>query len=98
MFLIYFCSIMTLSYSYLITGPIIGKVTNDSARILIESDIDKDISMILISNDSKLSLNKTIMSRTPTIFEFTNLVPYTKYFIFLPEYSFIIPKGSFRTL
>jgi hypothetical protein len=91
-------SILSFSYADIITGPIIGKVNTNSARILIESDFSTDITMVLFSNYTKFIMTKKLFINNPTIFEFNNLEPYTKYYIFLPEFSNIIPKGSFRTL
>jgi len=84
----------------IMTGPIIGKVTETTARILIELENTQEITMILKSDNSPTEVHsKTILvkSHNPTIFSFNELKANTKYFIsFLPHINGI--KSSFKTL
>lgn len=85
----------------IITGPIIGKVTETSARILIETDTDENLTLYIYSTD-KFSVNKGFNAKHPNIISLNNLIPETKYYLFRqwtgrPSID-MISIGSFRTL
>jgi phosphodiesterase/alkaline phosphatase D-like protein len=95
-----FIFILKIVRNEIIMGPIIGKVTETTARILIESNKIENLTIILQSGDQKIPLTKTVVNRGPTVFKFSNLTPGAKYLIYVPvcTLSTLIEAGSFRTL
>lgn len=65
----------------LLIGPIIGLVTDTTARVLLEYDSDVSVTVTVVSTSSGKgsSVTKTLKERRPTIFKFGNLEPFTKY-------------------
>ena len=70
----------------ILVGPIIGKVTEDSARILIELDRNFPLTLNLYefrdqnnhnSRNPSFVLTKNYNANMPKIFEFKNLRDYT---------------------
>jgi phosphodiesterase/alkaline phosphatase D-like protein len=70
-----------MSYPLIVCGPIIGTVTDSTARILIEVDQDCEIIMKLYSNDNTYKVKKSLMGKIPTIFKFEDLKSNTKHFV-----------------
>ena len=80
-------------------GPIIGKVTQNSARILVEFEKDGDETVTItaiLTGDAVKSSNK-VKGHRIAAFQFENLQPYTSYEISC-SYPLPLPKSSFRTL
>jgi vacuolar-type H+-ATPase catalytic subunit A/Vma1 len=73
-----FIFILKIVRNEIIMGPIIGKVTETTARILIESNKIENLTIILQSGDQKIPLTKTVVNRGPTVFKFSNLTPGAK--------------------
>jgi hypothetical protein len=92
----------------IICGPIIGRVTSTTARILIELKYDATLTINLTPADSKLSKkfqkSKELIAKTPTVFEFKSLTPECLYKISFQEKIKMgkgvpeITKCQFRTL
>jgi hypothetical protein len=88
----------------IICGPIIGAVTCNSARILVEVAHDCQLTMILTSSDTNIELTLKLLKKVPTIYKFINLTPATPYTIIFKEpvnYSNICLAeqiSQFRTL
>jgi phosphodiesterase/alkaline phosphatase D-like protein len=93
-------------FQKIILGPIIGLVTETSARILVEFQNSTEVSLILTddkNNDNNSAFyNNTqyVKSNTPTIFKFEGLKPGRKYLIsFSPQLKTISEnQASFSTL
>jgi hypothetical protein len=93
----------------ILVGPIIGKVTSHSVRILLETSHDCEMN-ISITGENKnkgkvLALSKHMKARTPTIFKFENLEESETYSLaYTPEtIKHLNPeinelKSSFRTM
>jgi hypothetical protein len=73
----------------LICGPVIGRVTSTSARILVEIKDKSIVTLQLTPLNSQKSKNikksKLLESKTPTIYEFTDLTPECLYKITFVE-------------
>jgi phosphodiesterase/alkaline phosphatase D-like protein len=79
-------------------GPIIGEVTDTTARILIEVDSDDHIICEAIDiNNNIVSDAKGFTKDRPSVFKLQGLIPDTKYRIVFKEVVNNYPKGSFKT-
>jgi phosphodiesterase/alkaline phosphatase D-like protein len=85
------------------TGPIIGKVTTNTARILVEFEHSGYVTMKLSSKDNnkKHLIVENALGLTPMIFKFDNLEPNTRYNISLSnsnQDNLGEIRASFKTL
>jgi hypothetical protein len=92
----------------LLCGPVIGKVTTTTARILIELKNKAVLTLLLTPVNSeiakKIKKSKIISARTPTVYEFKDLIPGCQYNVSFVE-SYTLGEGvpelrkcQFRTL
>lgn len=68
----------------IILGPIIGKVTESTARVLVEFGYEGDITMILTDKNeikNKFSFSTKVFPRHPAVFKFENLQSAKSYVI-----------------
>ena len=78
-------------------GPIIGKTTDSTTRILIEFALDGYETLILTAPDGlTYDCQKRVIANRPTVFEFRNLKPRTLYKV-SSNYDFQC-SSAFRTL
>ena len=79
-------------------GPIIGKVTNTTARVAIEIEHNNEVTCILTSLSGKQFTCRRLPEKGfPTIFKFSGLDPKTLYQVSLEKVK--LPRGSqFKTL
>jgi hypothetical protein len=91
-------------YLKLSLGPIVGLVTQTSASILIESnlDIEKCICRLVcpsLKNEEGefVELLLDVKANIPARYDFANLTPDLRYYIILPDFFGDVYKGSFRT-
>ena len=81
----------------IILGPIIGKVTNITARISIELDSSSEVTCILTTENGKQIKNiRQPEKGFPTLFKFTGLEPETLYKVSIENGPVI--DSQFRTL
>lgn len=79
-------------------GPIIGKVTYDSARVLVEYAYNATETLSLIApNGSKVDCQRQVIANRPVVFEFRGLSPKTIYKV-VSASPFPAGDSSFRTL
>lgn len=79
-------------------GPIIGKVTETTARLLIEVDEDVEITCEATSaNGSAVTQTVNFISDRASAFQFDNLLPGTRYAITFKGVSADYPRGRIRT-
>lgn len=79
-------------------GPIIGSVTDSTARILVEFERSGTETISLVSPEgTKSQCTKQVPARRPTVFSFTGLSAKTIYNV-LSDHSFPVESSSFRTL
>mgnify|MGYP002620199319 CR=1 FL=1 len=83
----------------IVVGPVIGKVTDTTARILVEFKIKGYITCKLFLDDGQKAdeLTLEVPAGFPIVFKFNNLKPNTKYHVKLDPVSNQW-KSSFRTL
>ncbi|KAL4475540.1 hypothetical protein ABPG72_009229 [Tetrahymena utriculariae] len=67
----------------ILVGPIIGKVTDTTARILLEYDQAGEVTVNLtsINGEVKQQIKKHFETRKSSVFHFTNLEPNTNYIV-----------------
>lgn len=93
-----------MSTPLIVCGPIIGTVTDTTARILIEVDQDCEVIMKLYNDKNEYKIKNFLSGKMPTIFKFENLEVHTKYFVGFDhdieyENKYLSNVGSsFRTL
>jgi hypothetical protein len=79
-------------------GPIIGKVTETTARVLIEVNEDVEITCdAKPTNGSAVTQTVTSVKDRPIAFQFDNLLPGREYAITFTGVSAGYPKGRIRT-
>lgn len=85
----------------IVVGPVIGKVTHDSARILFEVDADVIECCCLLKDTQSnlvLTVTKKLFKNKPGVFVFTNLPPERAWTVEIPTASNHSERiGSFRT-
>ncbi|KAL4475120.1 hypothetical protein ABPG74_001816 [Tetrahymena malaccensis] len=81
-----------------LVGPIIGKVTDTTARVLLEYDSDGEV-IVTLNAEGQVDkiLAQKVQARKSIIFRFSNLTPNTKYTIQVSPYSKTL-KSQFKTL
>src|SRR5690348_6687777 len=88
-------------FNEIIVGPVIGKVTETSARVMIEFKYQGTVTMILKltqeGNESFLKSIVNVVPNHPAIFKFDGLTPGIKYVISLIDIN-LKYEASFRTL
>lgn len=91
-------------YLRLMLGPVIGLVTQTSAAILIETNLDlpncrcRVVCPSLRDEEGEVvELSLDLKANVPARYDFENLVPDSRYFIVLPDLCGEVYKGSFRT-
>eukprot|EP00921_Rhytidocystis_pertsovi_P025694 GHVQ01041425.1.p1 GENE.GHVQ01041425.1~~GHVQ01041425.1.p1 ORF type:complete len:244 (+),score=21.87 GHVQ01041425.1:112-843(+) len=87
--------------SRLVLGPIIGLVTEHSARVLVETNQPCSATCVVRSQDgSEIKLTLSTVPCVPIVFKFHGLLPGTKYTVtFDIPYEVPLPTGSsFTTL
>jgi hypothetical protein len=93
-----------MSIPLIVCGPIIGTVTETSARVLLEVDQDCEVIMKLYNDQSTCKYKEKLKAKMPTVFKFENLQKSTMYKIDFDhevsyENSYLANMGSsFRTL
>lgn len=85
------------------TGPIIGKVTSTTARILVEFEHSGYVTMKLSSkkNNRSFLILENVLGLTPMVFKFENLEPSTQYHVSVStsiQDSLEEVHSSFKTL
>eukprot|EP01069_Polyplicarium_translucidae_P000252 Polyplicarium_translucidae@DN1144_c0_g1_i1.p1 len=94
-----YLSINDKSGPYVITGPVIGMVTENSARILIEMSHDANVKCTLTSKTgNRLQLSKNFKAKRPAAFTFDDLEPETQYKVGFNTPVPGLVKVGFRTL
>jgi len=82
----------------ILTGPIIGKVTDSTARILVEFNYTGEITCVLTSpQGEKIKVTSKFRSRKPVVFVFKGLKAKTRYTVSFDPLLDHIPS-SFKTL
>ncbi|KAL4430485.1 hypothetical protein ABPG74_005410 [Tetrahymena malaccensis] len=73
----------------ILIGPIIGKVTDTTARILLEYDQAGEVTINLTSlnGEVKQEMKKHFEARKSSVFHFNNLEPNTKYVVKISPYT-----------
>lgn len=80
----------------IVTGPIIGKVTTTTARVLIEFNSAIPITVILTDPiGTQFPVTKNVTASIPTPFTFEGLLPNTKYTV---DPSIVMVQSYFTTL
>lgn len=80
-----------------VVGPVIGKVTHNTARVLVEFDNETDVACYLTSNNGRrLEARMRSKAKIPIVFSFTGLEPKTFYTVSLSCHLDL--KSSFWTL
>lgn len=85
-------------------GPIIGTVTDSSARILLEVESDTYVTIILKNENTNKPLRKFLKAKTPSVFKFEGLEKSTLYNVeFMQKVTYSNEslneiKSSFKTL
>lgn len=79
-------------------GPIIGKVTDTTARVLIEVDENADVTCNATATNGS-SATKTVSAKAnrPSVFQLKKLLPNTEYTITFSGVTAGYPKGRVRT-
>ncbi|EWS74824.1 PhoD-like phosphatase (macronuclear) [Tetrahymena thermophila SB210] len=79
-------------------GPVIGKVTDTTARVLLEYDSDGEVTVTLSAQgQTDKILTQRVQARKPAIFRFLNLQSNTKYSVLISPYTKTL-KSQFKTL
>lgn len=79
-------------------GPVIGKVTDATARILIEVDADAQITCEATdANKNVVTQTSNFTKNSPSVFKLQGLVPETEYEITFKGAAGNYPKGRVRT-
>jgi len=86
-------------------GPIIGKATSTTVRILVEFKITGDVTMTLTEDGTTNVFSKSyaVIANTPIVFSFSNLLSYKKYLVSTTANTVELStvsgyQSSFRTL
>lgn len=82
-------------------GPVIGRVTRSSGRVLLELDaaVPKCLATCTSESGQTQSVIQSLVANRPHVFEFTNLEPDTWYRISFPDVApSDFPLASFQTL
>jgi len=85
----------------LIVGPVVGKVTQDSARILVEPDRDVTVACSLTPDgegDPVATEELELVKGRPSVFKFFGLAPGTKYAVTFAGAEVFTEGCSFRTV
>jgi hypothetical protein len=79
-------------------GPVIGKVTDTTARVLIEVDDDADVTCTITSKGGDSAKNTaSFKAGRPSVFAFKKLQPNTEYAVAFTGLAGTSPKGRIRT-
>lgn len=81
---------LAVSDAKVIVGPVIGKVTNNTARVLVEVDSDVEVTCKLerANHEGGCIFKSKIMKKgIPSVFIFENLEPSTTYNVSFPSSS-----------
>lgn len=81
----------------IILGPVIGKVTDTSARVLIETDDDVQVTCDATSTNASATKTINCTKQRPAVFQLNNLSPGTEYALTFQGVSAGYPKGRVRT-
>mmetsp|Transcript_108239 Transcript_108239/g.316577 ORF Transcript_108239/g.316577 Transcript_108239/m.316577 type:complete len:714 (-) Transcript_108239:59-2200(-) len=85
----------------LVVGPVVGKVTEDSARILVEPDRDVTVTCSLTpegESDPAATEELSLVKGRPSVFKFSGLAPGTKYVASFDGAEIFTDVCSFRTV
>lgn len=96
------CSRPSFPRPTIVIGPVIGKVTDTTARVMVECSQDAKVSIRLTSNSNnsqyvgarKLQLRRGVAS----VATFDDLNPYTNYIVSIKGAEMLVEKSSFWTL
>ncbi len=78
-------------------GPVIGKVTDTSARVLIEVDADVQVSCATTSPNGSATQTIPCTKNRAAVFHLNNLSPETEYELTFQGVSAGYPKSRIRT-
>eukprot|EP01070_Trichotokara_eunicae_P011168 Trichotokara_eunicae@DN6840_c0_g1_i1.p1 len=84
---------------HVLVGPVIGMVTDSTARILVESSHDCDMRVFLTDIDGQqFVVRKNAQARRPCVFNFSGLAPETYYKVTVNIPTPGLIKSGFRTI
>lgn len=78
-------------------GPVIGKVTDTTARVLLEIDADGDVTCNINATGDSQSKTVSFKADRPSVFAFKNLKPQTEYAVTFSGVGAANTKGRIRT-
>lgn len=81
----------------MILGPVIGKVTDTSLRVLIEMDANVQVSCDATATNNSATQTVSCRKDRPAVFQSSNLLPATEYAITFQGISGAYPKSRIRT-
>jgi len=84
---------------FIVTGPIIGRVTTTTARVLLEFNTQAPITVILTDQAGNQTRTSRIVNGSiPVPFSFENLQPNTRYSVSLNDSTIDMTQSYFTTL
>ena len=93
------CFVQAQEEVTIIVGPVIGKVTNSTARVLLEFNTEAVITVTLTDpNGVQTSTTKSVTKSIPVPFSFENLQAETKYTVSLNDSVTNMTQSYFTTL
>ena len=78
-----------------LVGPVIGTVTHEAARILVEVDVTTVVTLTVRSTSHCVTVSKEVVQYTPIVFSFASLRPETGYTVAIHGFEHI--GSHFRT-
>lgn len=93
--------IAAASSALVVCGPVIGKVSSRTARVLIEIDRDAEVTCTMASfrGSSRAAVTRNVEAFRPTVFVFEDLAPATRYKVTVEGVANSLSRsGSVRTL